>query len=65
MGTRSAHERWGSRNESLHHHRGRECTVAPPGEIVARGPLKKEICPGNNAPSILQLFGAHALKQRV
>src|SRR6266851_5518169 len=42
MGTRSAHERWCSRNEPLHHHRGCECTVASPAETAERCPLKKE-----------------------
>jgi hypothetical protein len=48
MGNRSAHERWCSRNESLHYHRGRECTVASPAEPAARGPIKREICPGQD-----------------
>jgi hypothetical protein len=32
MGTRSAHERWGSRNEPLYHHRGCECATASEAE---------------------------------
>ena len=43
MGTRSAHERWCSRNEPLHHHRRCECTVAAPAETAVRGSLKEHV----------------------
>src|SRR5882762_2744528 len=32
----------------LHHHRGCQCTVASPTEAAARGPIKREICPGQD-----------------
>ncbi len=45
MGTRSADERWCSRNEPLHHHRSSECTVTSPLEPAARGPVKmRNLC---------------------
>ena len=47
---RSAHQRWRSRNEPLHHHRCCECTVASPPKTAEHGRLKKEkFCSG--APS--------------
>lgn len=42
MVTRSAHERWRSRNEPLHHYRGCECTVASPAKTAARGSIKEK-----------------------
>src|SRR5260370_7226321 len=37
MVTRSAHERWCSRHEPLHYHRGCECTVASSSKIAEHG----------------------------
>src|ERR1700676_5491963 len=41
MGTRSAHERWCSRDESVNDHRGRERAIASPTEAATCGPLEK------------------------
>src|ERR1700687_2049546 len=49
MGTRSAHERWCSRNEPLHDHRGRECTVASPAGPATRGPIVKRNLSGRRS----------------